>query len=59
MALRPRVPHNEIEHGQDGAGECQNRGEKDHGFGHGTDANTQCQHSNRAEGDKAETSDPT
>ena len=34
--LRLRVPHDEIDRGQDGAAERQNRGDKDHGFGHAT-----------------------
>jgi hypothetical protein len=34
--LRRRVPHDAIDRGQDGAGECQRRGDKDHGFGHAT-----------------------
>ena len=32
--MRRRVPHDEIERGQDGAGECQERDAKDHGFSH-------------------------
>ena len=36
LQLRRRVPHDGIEHGQDGAGECQDRGGKDRGFGHAT-----------------------
>ena len=34
--MRLRVPHDEIDRGQDGAGERQDRGDKDHGFGHAT-----------------------
>jgi hypothetical protein len=36
LRLRLRVPHDEIDRGQDGAGERQDRGDKDHGFGHAT-----------------------
>ena len=34
--MRLGVPHDEIDRGQDGAGERQKRGDKDHGFGHAT-----------------------
>ena len=34
IALRLRVPQEEIDRGQDGAREYHHRGEKDHGFGH-------------------------
>ena len=36
LRLRLGVPHDEIDRGQDGAGERQKRGDKDHGFGHAT-----------------------
>jgi hypothetical protein len=57
LRLRPRVPHDEIERGQDSHREYQYRGDRNHGFGHATtlitasartDADTQCQHGNRA-----------
>jgi len=34
LPLRLCVPRDAIERGQDGDGECQQRGDKDHGFGH-------------------------
>jgi hypothetical protein len=36
LRLRPRVPHDEIERGQDSHSEYQYRGDRNHGFGHAT-----------------------
>ena len=36
LPLRLGVPHDKLDRGQDGAGERQDRGDKDHGFGHAT-----------------------
>ena len=40
LRLRLRVPHDAIERGQDGDGECQHRGDKDYSFGHATTLTT-------------------